>query len=468
MDIIKKEIERKRKQIEETNLLITQLQHPPFGHYLLISQWREGRKSQCANANFKVKDKKFFRRGDLEAYQREQYWKIYNEKHAKKFSAPSTSIIDQFRSVEENSNLPENGGSLQPQLSPEEVLSSCVYVLLVFTCRSFQVIRKLRDRNAPIRLFGENDFDAFKRLRTLEVDLPDVETGFRNDLQAAMDQVDEDFLKEIIAGQDADKRHDAVVEDETITFNELQFILQKWGRELNSRPMDEKRSSTGKFALATYTQTREYLNPLFKKLKTKMCLPDIREHLVNITLCLLKRDYIQANNCYMEMAIGNAPWPVGVTASGIHKRPGSEKLYVRNVAHVLNDELQRKYIQKTMDHELNESELGTKKYWDNIYEMERKNFEGHGDIGEIWVKLFKNSNASKNCQVRRYNSAELRAFGDSMYPLIKNDQVILALPVIPNNVNRGDVVICRDPSKPNEYLVKRITAISGDIVRDKK
>lgn len=318
MDIIRKEIERKRKQIEETNL---------------------------------VKDKKFFRRGDLEAYQREQYWKNYNEKHAKKLPAPSTSIIDQFRTKDEDSNQPENDESLQPQLSLEEV------------------IRKLRDRNAPIRLFGETDLDAFRRLRTLEVDLPDVETGFRNDLQAAMDQVDEDFLNEIIAGQDADKRHDAVVEDETITFNELQeamekelgkgnherdsdlihqffsFILQKWGRELNSRPMDEKRSSTGKFALATYTQTREYLNPLFKKLKTKTCLPDIREHLVNITLCLLKRDYIQANNCYMEMAIGNAPWPVGVTASGIHKRPGSEKLYVRNVAHVLNDELQRKYIQ---------------------------------------------------------------------------------------------------------------------------
>lgn len=49
------------------------------------------------------------------------------------------------------------------------------------------------------------------------------------------------------------------------------------------------------------------------------------------------------------MAIGNAPWPVGVTASGIHKRPGNEKFYVRNVAHVLNDETQRKYIQVDND-----------------------------------------------------------------------------------------------------------------------
>ena len=44
----------------------------------------------------------------------------------------------------------------------------------------------------------------------------------------------------------------------------------------------------------------------------------------------------------MELAIGNAPWPVGVTRSGLHQRPGSAKAYVSNVAHVLNDEVMRK------------------------------------------------------------------------------------------------------------------------------
>lgn len=45
------------------------------------------------------------------------------------------------------------------------------------------------------------------------------------------------------------------------------------------------------------------------------------------------------------MAIGNAPWPIGVTMVGIHARTGREKIFARNVAHVLNDETQRKYIQ---------------------------------------------------------------------------------------------------------------------------
>ena len=32
----------------------------------------------------------------------------------------------------------------------------------------------------------------------------------------------------------------------------------------------------------------------------------------------------------MEMAIGNAPWPIGVTNAGIHARPGRERIF-RNI-----------------------------------------------------------------------------------------------------------------------------------------
>lgn len=45
------------------------------------------------------------------------------------------------------------------------------------------------------------------------------------------------------------------------------------------------------------------------------------------------------------MAIGNSPWPIGVTMVGIHARTGREKIFSKNVAHVMNDETQRKYIQ---------------------------------------------------------------------------------------------------------------------------
>lgn len=54
---------------------------------------------------------------------------------------------------------------------------------------------------------------------------------------------------------------------------------------------------------------------------------------------------VQANDAYLQMAIGNAPWPIGVTMVGIHARTGREKIFSKHVAHVLNDETQRKYIQ---------------------------------------------------------------------------------------------------------------------------
>ena len=35
---------------------------------------------------------------------------------------------------------------------------------------------------------------------------------------------------------------------------------------------------------------------------------------------------------YLELAIGNAPWPMGVTMVGIHERTGREKIFSSQVA----------------------------------------------------------------------------------------------------------------------------------------
>ena len=44
---------------------------------------------------------------------------------------------------------------------------------------------------------------------------------------------------------------------------------------------------------------------------------------------------LQANDSYLQMAIGNAPWPIGVTMVGIHARTGREKIFSQNVARIL-------------------------------------------------------------------------------------------------------------------------------------
>merc|ERR1719499_1521544 len=101
----------------------------------------------------------------------------------------------------------------------------------------------------------------------------------------------------------------------------------------------------GKMDSGTFTQTKMYIKPLLKLLKKNTMSDDIRDSLTSMVKYIMHRDYIMANEKYMEMAIGNAPWPIGVTNAGIHARPGRESIFSKQIAHVLNDETQRKYIQ---------------------------------------------------------------------------------------------------------------------------
>lgn len=61
--------------------------------------------------------------------------------------------------------------------------------------------------------------------------------------------------------------------------------------------------------------------------------------------CCRKRNYSAATDQYIKLAIGNAPWPIGVTMVGIHERSAREKIYTNSVAHIMNDETTRKYLQ---------------------------------------------------------------------------------------------------------------------------
>ncbi|XP_034936059.1 pre-mRNA-splicing factor 18 [Chelonus insularis] len=308
MDILKAEIAKKRKQLEESNVL---------------------------------KNKKYFKRGELVS----KDTKLLNSTDSESVSI-NTVVENQ---VEESV---ENSVEHQKLSRPE-------------------VIRRLRERGEPIILFGESELESFQRLRKHEILEPEVNKGFRNDFQEAMEQVDQAYLNELLTSSkvnDYDRKGDVNIPNEEITYEDiekmsvklnrgdkdfdmnlltqfLQFLVQMWGRQLNSRSSSEKMSTKGKMASATYAQTREYLKPLLRKLKNKSLPEDITDSLTEIVKHLLERNYILASDAYLQMAIGNSPWPIGVTMVGIHARTGREKIFSKNVAHVMNDETQRKYIQ---------------------------------------------------------------------------------------------------------------------------
>uniref|UniRef100_A0A3B5MZ20 Pre-mRNA-splicing factor 18 n=1 Tax=Xiphophorus couchianus TaxID=32473 RepID=A0A3B5MZ20_9TELE len=316
MDILKAEIARKRKLLEEKQLV--------------------------------DESRKCFKRADLVRKEKEEYFKRCGYKDKAEENEPSTSANPVLELELTEEKLPMT-------LSRQEV----------------QVIRRLRERGEPIRLFGESDYDAFQRLRKIEILTPEVNKGLRNDLKAAMDKIDQQYLNEIVGGTESgepDTQHDLKVHEENTTIEELEalgktlgtgddsgdqdviakflkFLLGVWAKDLNSREDHVKRSVQGKLASATHSQTESYLEPLFKKLRKKNLPSDIKESITDIIKFMLEREYVQANDAYLQMAIGNAPWPIGVTMVGIHARTGREKIFSKHVAHVLNDETQRKYIQ---------------------------------------------------------------------------------------------------------------------------
>ena len=70
----------------------------------------------------------------------------------------------------------------------------------------------------------------------------------------------------------------------------------------------------------------------------------MQTHLLNIVTYCEAGEFVKALDAYLDVAIGRAAWPIGVTMVGIHARSGREKIGSSNVAHVMNSELHRKYL----------------------------------------------------------------------------------------------------------------------------
>ncbi|TFJ80530.1 hypothetical protein NSK_008134 [Nannochloropsis salina CCMP1776] len=74
-------------------------------------------------------------------------------------------------------------------------------------------------------------------------------------------------------------------------------------------------------------------------------VPDgIRANLIEMVDLCEAGEFVKAHEVYLRTAIGNAPWPIGITMVGIHERTGREKISSSKVAHIMNNEMQRKYL----------------------------------------------------------------------------------------------------------------------------
>ncbi|RLN21345.1 hypothetical protein BBO99_00000216 [Phytophthora kernoviae] len=235
--------------------------------------------------------------------------------------------------------------------------------------------RRLRELGEPITLFGENMKTRMARLRRAEIDAAakrednlggghDVRNrfvgGHNGEQREQMDTADdaaedaEEFETQTSTsgGSKSDKRTKKDTEEDTkeeqdsdkVVYRFFKGMLQKWEKELASRPDHVKRTAQGKIAVRTMKQCKDYIRPLFKLCKQRQVPPDILPNLVNIVKFCQQGEFVQANDAYIKLAIGNAAWPIGVTMVGIHERTGREKINSNKQAHVMNNESQRKYL----------------------------------------------------------------------------------------------------------------------------
>jgi len=129
-----------------------------------------------------------------------------------------------------------------------------------------------------------------------------------------------------------------------VIYKYLKSLLKEWERNLADRPESITRSVAGKNESKTLKQCKDYIRPLFKLLKSRKLEDGLQFHLLKIVNFAKQGEFVQAHDSYMDMAIGRAAWPIGVTMVGIHARSGRAKIESSNVAHVMNSELQRKYL----------------------------------------------------------------------------------------------------------------------------
>lgn len=126
----------------------------------------------------------------------------------------------------------------------------------------------------------------------------------------------------------------------------VRTILSEWDQVL------EDNTATTEEALEVFNQTQAYCQPLLLSLRKKSLPDQLYPKLAELLMHLQQHRYREANDIYIKISIGNATWPIGVTAVGIHARSsreritgyGNEKDSSIQIAHIMSDDATRKWL----------------------------------------------------------------------------------------------------------------------------
>jgi hypothetical protein len=76
-----------------------------------------------------------------------------------------------------------------------------------------------------------------------------------------------------------------------------------------------------------FKETQLHVQPLIELCEKYRLNKEILKCLYHASHFALNRDYVKATDHYMQIAIGNNPWPIGVTMVGVQERAGRSRIF---------------------------------------------------------------------------------------------------------------------------------------------
>jgi len=368
MDLLRKEMERKKKALSDSR------------------QIDSSRIGSCRTGAGR-----YHKAGELRRFQEER-----DESERCKRHSNETEIVNKKRPrlmVERGQSPSEKVGESLEAAAETSSKESSLFTSNTETVASFQsnskvgllqlsptdVTKRLRMMGLPVRLFGErtlrqgvdlvDDRARFQRLKeALEahkesiaslLEKDEFRLGSGHGIRNPFLEKDETGAGGLITTTSFHKREDKGAHEVEVTEKETEEeasdphkrvykyfkgLLREWEDDLEKRTDDLKRTVGGRNETKTLKQCKDYIKPLFKLCKNRRLEESLLNNILKIVDDCQAGEFVRAHDTYMDVAIGRAPWPIGVTQVGIHSRTGRAKIESQNVAHVMNSELQRKYL----------------------------------------------------------------------------------------------------------------------------
>lgn len=320
MDLLKRELEKKKKAIA-------------------LAKEKSG-------AGFQRGGRTFLNAGDLRRFQEEHEDEELVLKKRKTCEAPQ----DEVEHIKKQREEPVSTKLGHASADNSEMLSSDL--------TQKGVMDWLRSMGLPIRLFGEGSDNRLERLKQAlrqqanvkagQTEMEEYRLGKGHEIRNPFLEKDKNEEDTPVVQQKQNPSEKEEIDDGTDPHKRIyryfKDLLREWEDDLARRDDAVKKSVSGRNETKTLKQCKDYIRPLFKLCKTRKLEESLMNRILTIIDFCQQGEFVKAHDAYLDVAIGRAAWPIGVTMVGIHARSGRAKIESANVAHVMNSELQRKYL----------------------------------------------------------------------------------------------------------------------------